>query len=353
MDLDGIFLFAALADQAFSRGRRTCYLAGEALRRAPPLPSSDPGVRRSSLCWVDLRRERAQPQPALENPEFQALPLERSRQNHFLLRAEINGKPALLGVDTGAPVSAISVARRKHFGMSAIPGSSKLPPRLRINGGFSRVTIAHHLRLGALILVDEPMVAIDLSAPARAAREFHEQELDGILGADILFPTQAVLDCKKQILFMKLDPDARGSVPGINHRGWKNMPIRVTKGWNLYVDSKLNGKPAQLMIDTGAFTTLIHRPFVREMQLRTRDTPYTSGAVNLDERGLQLAMIRRFAVGPFLVRGKEVGVMNLDGLIHGDLLKGTPPVAGLLGSEFLHRNNAIIDFGTRTLYLKL
>lgn len=130
------------------------------------------------------------------------------------------------------------------------------------------------------------------------------------------------------------------------------MPIRVTKGWNLYVDSKLNGKPAQLMIDTGAFTTLIHRPFVREMQLKTRDTPYTSGAVNLDERGLQLAVIRRFAVGPYLVKGKEVGVMNLDGLIHGELLRGEPPVAGLLGSEFLHRNNAIIDFGARTLYLK-
>ncbi len=45
--------------------------------------------------------------------------------------------------------------------------------------------------------------------------------------------------------------------------------------------------------------------------------------------------------------------MDLDGLIHGDLLKGEPPVAGLLGSEFLRRNNAIIDFGTRTLYLKL
>ena len=43
------------------------------------------------------------------------------------------------------------------------------------------------------------MVAIDLSSPARSAREFHEQELDGILGADILFPTQAVLDCEKQI----------------------------------------------------------------------------------------------------------------------------------------------------------
>ena len=303
----------------------------------------------ASVCGETSRRSQA----AWESAQFQALPLERSKQNHLLIRAEINGKPALLGVDTGAPVSAISAKRRTYFGMTAIPGTSKLPPRLRINGGFNRVTIAHRLRLGGLTLIDEPMVAIDLSGPARAAHEFHEQELDGILGADILFPTEAVLDCKQEILFMKIDPDARGAVPGVNRHGWKNMPIRVTKGWNLYVDGELNGKPAQLMIDTGAFTTLIHRPFVREMRLKMRDTPYTSGAVNLDERGLQLAIIRRFAVGPFLVKGKEVGVMNLDGLIHGDLLQAKPPVAGLLGSEFLRRNNAIIDFGNRTLYLKM
>ena len=301
------------------------------------------------LCGARAKK----PQAAFDNSSFQALSLERSSQNHLLLRAEINGKPALLGVDTGAPVSAISASRRSHFGMTSIPGTSRLPARLRINGGFSRVTIAHRMRIGSLVLIDEPMVAIDLSSPAKASRQFHEQELDGILGADILFPTQAVLDCKKQVLFMKVDPDAPGTVPGVNHRGWKNMPIRVTEGWNLYVDSKLNGKPAQLMIDTGAFTTLIHRSFVKEMRLKTKDTPYTSGAVNLEERGLQLAVIRRFAVGPYLVKGKEVGVMNLDGLIHGDLLQGEPPVAGLLGSEFLRRNNAIIDFGTRTLYLKL
>ena len=157
---------------------------------------------------------KTRPEPALDSPVFQALPLERSRQNHLLLRAEINGKRALLGVDSGAPVSAISAYRRNYFGMSPLPGSSKLPSRLKINGGYNRVTIAHRLRLGALTLIDEPMVAVDLSSPARVAQEFHEQELDGILGADILFPTQAVLDCDAQVLFMKIDPDAPGTVPG-------------------------------------------------------------------------------------------------------------------------------------------
>jgi len=68
---------------------------------------------------------------------------------------------------------------------------------------------------------------------------------------------------------------------------------------------------------------------------------------------VQLATIRRFSVGSFHVKGKEVGVRDLRGLIHGDLLQGSPPVAGLLGSEFLRRNHGIIDFGTGTLYLKL
>ena len=47
-----------------------------------------------------------------------------------------------------------------------------------------------------------------------------------------------------------------------------------------------------------------------------------------------------------------MGVINLAGLIQAGLLEGSPPVAGLLGSEMLQRYNAIIDFGTKSLYLK-
>ena len=70
------------------------------------------------------------------------------------------------------------------------------------------------------------------------------------------------------------------------------------------------------------------------------------------ERGLQLATINRLSIGSVLFRKKEVGVMDLEGLIHGGMLNGKPPVAGLLGSEILRRHHGIIDFGTLTLYLK-
>src|SRR6266849_3097761 len=79
---------------------------------------------------------------ARATPQFEALPLVRSRQNHLLVRAFINGKPAWLGVDTGAPVSAIALSRRQHFRLTGISGNSKLPPRLQINGAFNNVAIA-------------------------------------------------------------------------------------------------------------------------------------------------------------------------------------------------------------------
>ncbi len=285
-------------------------------------------------------------------PQFEALPLVRSRQNHLLVRAYINGRPAWLGVDSGAPVSAIALDRREHFRLTPISVKSNLPARLQINGAFNNVAIARNLRLGGLNLVDEPVVTVDLGSSTRAARVLDEQEIDGIIGADILFPTKAVLDCQRQLLILKTDPDFVGSAPGFDRRGLRAVPMQVSDGFNLYVNCSINGAPAKLMVDTGSFATLLHRPFVRRMRIATRETPFNSSAVNLKERGVWVARIRKLSVGSVDILGKEVGVIDLEGLIHGGLLRGSPPVAGLLGGEILNRHHGIIDFGTRTLYLR-
>jgi predicted aspartyl protease len=281
--------------------------------------------------------------------QYEALPLIRSAQNHLLVRAEINGKPALLGVDTGAPVSAIALSRRAYFGMAPITGKSALPTRLSINGAFNSVAIARNLKLGALNLVDEPMVLVDLGGMRRSGKR---DEIDGILGADILFPTKAMLDCQRQILILKVNPSVPGTVPGFDLTGFRRIPMHVSDGFNLYVDGSINGRKARLMVDTGAFATLLHSRFVRGMRIPLRETPFSSSGVNLKQRGVQMATISRFWIGSMDLERKDVGVINLEGLIHGGLLDASPPVAGLLGSEILRRHHAIIDFGTKNLYLK-
>ncbi|HEX8680248.1 MAG TPA: pepsin/retropepsin-like aspartic protease family protein [Chthoniobacterales bacterium] len=309
---------------------------------APRRQTTDANARRFGA------RAAIVPQPL----QFQSLALERSAQNHLLVRAIINGKPALLGVDTGAPISAVAINRVQHFGLAAVGENSEIPRRLQINGAYNSVAIARTLQLGALTLIDEPLVAIDLGSSSKAAKLMREQAIDGILGADVLFPTDAVLDCQAQTLTMKIDPHARGPMPGMNYRGFSSVPIHVSPGYNLYVDGTFNGRRAKLMVDTGAFATLLHHRFVRRMKIPMRDSPFRSAGVNLKQRGVQLATISSFSVGSVNMKSKEVGVINLEGLVRSPLLNASTPVAGLLGSEILRRHNGIIDFGTRTLYLK-
>jgi hypothetical protein len=106
------------------------------------------------------------------------------------------------------------------------------------------------------------------------------------------------------------------------------------------------------MVDTGAFATLLHSRFVIGMKIPLRQTKYRSIGVNLEQSRVRLANISRFSVGSMDMQSHNVGVINLERLIHGGLLDASPPVAGLLGSEMLARYHAIIDFGTNSLYLK-
>src|SRR5205814_3120347 len=81
------------------------------------------------VCWAALAlviELTATPRGTLARtaPQFEALPLVRSRQNHLLLRAFINGRPAWLTVDSGAPVSAIALNRREYFRLKPITQDS-------------------------------------------------------------------------------------------------------------------------------------------------------------------------------------------------------------------------------------
>jgi predicted aspartyl protease len=294
----------------------------------------------------------ARTQAPAGNLQYQALPMERSSQNHLLVRAEINGKPAVLLVDTGAPLSAVALDRRAHFGMSPVTAKSKIPQRLNINGAFNSMSIARSLRLGALNLVDEPMVLIDFSYLRPPDGGKQERESDGILGTDILTPLKAVLDYERMLLILKIDPRVPGPIPGFDFRGYRRVRMHESEGFNLYVHGSVNGKATRLMVDTGAFATLLHSPFVRRMNIPLRPTKFRSVGVNLAQSRVRLATISRLSIGSMDMRTNNVAVINLAGLIHNGLLEGSPPVVGLLGSEMLQRYNAIIDFGTHSLYLK-
>src|SRR2546430_17057376 len=65
--------------------------------------------------------------------QFEAIPLPRSRQNHLLLRAFINGKAAWPTAHNRAPGRAISLNRRGAFLLKPSTHDANLPARAQIN----------------------------------------------------------------------------------------------------------------------------------------------------------------------------------------------------------------------------
>src|ERR1043165_615835 len=91
--------------------------------------------------YSDAAKLSTRETPQLGSPDFDALPLKRSRQNHLLVRAYINGRPAWLGVDSGAPFSAIAVHRKAHFRVTGIAGNPNLPTKVQVNGALNNLGI--------------------------------------------------------------------------------------------------------------------------------------------------------------------------------------------------------------------
>lgn len=269
-----------------------------------------------------------------------------------MVHARINGKQAVLMVDSGATATLISLKRRADFRLDRVGTNSDLPSSVIVNGVSDKLAIVHNLRLGALNIVDMPVVLTNVSSPPRVAKMVREQEIDGILGVDVLFATKAVMDCQQQVLILNRYPEIPGNEKVLDLHGFQKMRIHVSEGFNLFVNSSVNGRQTKLLVDTGAVVTTLHRPFVRELHIPYYATSLTSSGINRKEDEVDVARIRRLSVGSIDVVGKAIGVADLKWLFPETGRRESRPVAGLLGAELLKSHHAIIDFGTRTLYLK-
>ena len=221
-----------------------------------------------------------------------------------------------------------------------------------VNGVADKLAIVHDLRLGALNIVDMPIVLTHISSPPRVAKLVREEEIDGILGVDVLFATKAVMDCKDQVLILNRYPEIPGGESPLDLRGFQKMPIDVSEGYNLFVNGSINGRRTKLLVDTGAVVTTLHRSFVRELHIPYYATSITSSGINRKNDVVDVARIRKLSVGSVQVFGKAIGVADLHWLLSDGSASESRAVAGLLGAELLKSHHAIIDFGTRTLYLK-
>ncbi|MDR1154268.1 MAG: retroviral-like aspartic protease family protein [Bacteroidales bacterium] len=123
--------------------------------------------------------------------------------------------------------------------------------------------------------------------------------------------------------------------------------------YHLFVSGVINGRKCDLLIDTGASHTIFDAMLIPESPVgETAGQEIHSAGVHAGELKSSFGRIRNFELGDLKCVNWTVILIDLTHV--NDLYKKITDkcVAGLIGSDFLLRHQAIIDYKKRELVLR-
>lgn len=285
-------------------------------------------------------------------PGYVSVPLRRSSQNELLVDVQINGRPAVFLLDTGAPHVGIEQARIASLGVEPAGGNGPLVPAVKANGQMHRVAVISSLQIGGINLERVPAVLIDIAAVAVPGRPATARTADGILGLDALNVLNAVVDCTKPELLIRSDQNAGNSVSQIlTQAGWKEVPMPLSRG-HLLVNAKVNNAPTNLVVDTGAGLSVLDIRFTEAHRFQLSDRTFSSAGIHFRSNTARAMQLNRLRIGGYAVNDSVALVFNVSDLLAAGTASDAPGVSGLLGIQTLAEASAIIDCKTRKFYLR-
>jgi predicted aspartyl protease len=269
----------------------------------------------------------------LEREGFGGSPLQRRFGNHLFVTTVMNGRRTALLVDSGCPYTLIDRASARGIGLGVKETKSYVSG---VTGAGQRYGVSQlaTLQMGNCTFTNVPVQVADESQINLISRP----HLDGLFGAHEMAKFGMIVDCARQMIYVNPKGPSAAATQKLAQflagRGFTRIPMRFNPGHHLEIDAAINGHPVRLIVDTGAFTTLISAPVA--------SAAGASLSTRFSARGAGIGHVQQLALGNLTISNAEVVVANVAKMVG----------AGLLGEEYLSWNFAIVDVGGMNLYLR-
>jgi clan AA aspartic protease (TIGR02281 family) len=138
----------------------------------------------------------------LKKSDYKEIILQKNQVGHFQLKAKINGIEGLFTLDTGASKTVLDKERSKKFKITAASKDTQA-------GGLgtsiqkAKITSVDSLEVGSLKFEKLPVAVVDLSSVNDSLSKHGVQPQDGVIGADVLETSNAIIDYKNHRLYLK------------------------------------------------------------------------------------------------------------------------------------------------------
>lgn len=122
--------------------------------------------------------------------------------NHYVVITTLNGIEGRFILDTGASNTCVSSELTAQFHLNAKPSEEKASSA---SANELDTEVAHHneLMIGSWNSQRRSVVLFDMQAVNHALQKLDIENVDGIIGADVLKSTKAVVDYNNNWLYLK------------------------------------------------------------------------------------------------------------------------------------------------------
>ncbi len=136
------------------------------------------------------------------------------------------------------------------------------------------------------------------------------------------------------------------------------IPLKILKiekdGFHLSVTARINGKPAHLVVDTGASRSVFDKDRIKKFldKEEIKDIEKLSTGLGTNSMQSQSTSLDSFKIGKLELKAFDCILLDLTHVNHSYELLGLKAVEGVLGSDILKKYNAIVDFGKKFMILQ-
>ncbi|WP_460220102.1 retropepsin-like aspartic protease [Psychroserpens sp. MEBiC05023] len=129
--------------------------------------------------------------------------LKLTKTNHFEIKATINGVKGLFILDTGASSSCVGFEAIETFNLTAKDSKIKAAGAGATDIA-TQVSKKNTLKIGKWKKDKVALILFNLTHVNKALTTHNVEPVDGIIGADILKKSKAIIDYDKKYLYLKL-----------------------------------------------------------------------------------------------------------------------------------------------------
>lgn len=138
----------------------------------------------------------------LKRKNYVTIKLKKTNTNHYELKAKINGKKGRFILDTGASNSCVGFNDIERFNLIAKDSKTKAAGAGAIDMPTKQAT-KNKLEIENWKYQNFNLVLFDLTHVNEALTQHNAKAVHGIIGADILQKGDAIIDYKKNRLYLK------------------------------------------------------------------------------------------------------------------------------------------------------